>query len=103
MTVGAYFTLLEGRAALVFGGGIGSHSPEIRARVAAGLRAWDLDLDPELNARSAPGRISAPGARAVYVFRTNEEQLIAREVARLLGLSVFDRIALTGRQLRPAQ
>ena len=35
MTVGAYFTLLEGRGDLVFGGGIGTHSPDIRARVAA--------------------------------------------------------------------
>lgn len=84
LTVGAYFTLLEGRGALVFGGGIGSHSPGIRARVAAALRAWDVDLDPSLNAASAPGRISPPAARAVYLFRTNEEQLIAREVGQLL-------------------
>lgn len=84
LTVGAYFTLLEGRGALVFGGGIGTHSPEIRARVAAGLRAWDVELDDQLNAASAIGRISTSRARAVYVFRTNEEQLIAREVARLL-------------------
>jgi acetate kinase len=85
LTVGAYFTLLEGRGALVFGGGIGTHSPEIRARVAAGLRAWDVDLDPQLNTRDALGRISAFGARAAYVFRTNEEHLIAHELARLLG------------------
>lgn len=85
LTVGAYFTLLEGRGALVFGGGIGTHSPEIRARVGASLRAWDVILDPELNTRNALGRISMSGARAVYVFRTNEEHLIARELARLLG------------------
>ena len=84
MTVGAYFTLLEGRGALVFGGGIGTHSPEIRARVAAGLRAWNVDLDPHLNTRNAPGRISRSGARAAYVFRTDEERLIARELVRLL-------------------
>lgn len=85
LTAGAYFTLLDGRGALVFGGGIGTHSPEIRARIAAGLRAWDVDLDPRLNAQNALGRISTPGARVVYVFLTNEEHLIAREVARLLG------------------
>jgi acetate kinase len=84
LTAGAYFTLLEGDGALVFGGGIGSHSPEIRTRIAAGLRAWDVDLDPRLNAKNALGRISPSGGRAVYVFRTNEEHLIAREVARLL-------------------
>jgi acetate kinase len=86
LTVGAYFTLLEGRGALVFGGGIGTNSHEIRARVAAGLRAWDVDLDPQLNTRKAPGRISAFGSRAVYVFRTNEEHLIAQELARLLAI-----------------
>ena len=32
LTVGAYFTLLERRGALVFGGGIGTHSPDTRAR-----------------------------------------------------------------------
>lgn len=84
MTAGAYFTLLEGRGTLVFGGGIGTHSPDIRARVAAGLRAWDVGLDPGSNTTGALGRISRPGTRAVYVFRTNEEQLIAREVARML-------------------
>lgn len=84
LTAGAYFTLLDGRGALVFGGGIGTHSPEIRARIAAGLRAWDVDLDPRLNAQGALGRISRPDARAVYVFRTNEEHLIARELVRLL-------------------
>lgn len=84
MTVGAYFTLLEGRGALVFGGGIGTHSPEIRARVAAGLRAWDVELDPRLNTRDALGLISRSGARAAYVFRTDEERLIAHELVRLL-------------------
>ncbi len=37
--VGAYLTLLDGRGALVFGGGIGTNSPEIRRRVAEGLSA----------------------------------------------------------------
>ena len=83
LTVGAYFTLLEGRGALVFGGGIGTHSPEIRARRGE-LACLDVDLDPRLNTRNALGRISTFGARAVYVFRTNEEHLIARELARLL-------------------
>ena len=82
LTVGAYFTLLNGAGALEFDGGIGTNSPEIRARIAAGLPAWQVDLDPQLNACNAPGRISLPGTRAVYVFRTDEEQLIARELAR---------------------
>ena len=83
-TVGAYWTLLAGRGPLVFGGGIGSHSPEIRLRIAAGLAAWGVALDTQRNAEVGPGRISMPGTRPTYVFETNEEQVIARETARCL-------------------
>lgn len=84
MTVGAYFTLLGGPAGLVFGGGIGEHAAEIRRRVVAGLSAWRLALDSELNARNEPGRISTPTSPAVYMMRTDEEREIARAVAQLL-------------------
>jgi acetate kinase len=82
--VGAYFTLLQGRGALVFGGGIGTHSAEIRARVAAGLGAWNVDLDPDRNSSGAPGRISRDGTRPVYGLETDEERLIARSAHALL-------------------
>jgi acetate kinase len=84
LTVGAYLTLLDGRGAVVFGGGIGTHSAPIRERVARGLSAWQVELDDGLNRRNEPGRISRPGARPVFVFRTNEERMIARDAARLL-------------------
>lgn len=86
-TVGAYLTLLEGAGAIVFGGGIGTNSPEIRARVADGLAAWNVVLDDELNRRNSPGRISASGAREVFALATDEESVIAREVAGHLQLS----------------
>jgi len=82
--VGAYWTLLEGRGALVFGGGIGTNSPEIRRRVAAGLGAWDVRLDRDRNRANEPGRISEEGSRPVYAFRTDEARLIAREAAAVL-------------------
>jgi len=85
--VGSYWTLLEGRGALVFGGGIGTNSAEIRERVADGLRAWDVRLDPERNRAGEPGRISAEGSRPVYAFRTDEARLIAREAAGVLRSS----------------
>lgn len=84
LTVGAYFTLLEGQGALVFGGGIGANSAEIRERVAAGLRAWQVKLSGERNSGGDRGLISAPGGRAVYAFTTNEERVIAREAAAAL-------------------
>lgn len=86
-TVGAYLTLLGGRGSLVFGGGIGTNSAELRRRIAAGLRAWDIALDPERNVQGRPGRISKPGFREVYVFETDEETIIAREAASVLQSS----------------
>jgi acetate kinase len=86
LTVGAYLTLLDGEGVVVFGGGIGTNSPDIRARVAEGLAAWDIVLDDERNRRNAPGRISAAGARAVFALPTDEESVIAREVAGHLQL-----------------
>lgn len=85
--VGAYLTLLDGRGALVFGGGIGTNSPEIRRRVAEGLSAWNVRLDPERNEGGDPGRISAGGSRPVYAFRTDEARVIARKAAELLALA----------------
>lgn len=84
LTVGGYFTLLGGEGALAFGGGIGSNAPEVRERVARGLAAWNVTLDPEANRRNGPGRISAPGSRPVYALRTDEERVIGRAVVREL-------------------
>jgi acetate kinase len=85
LVVGGYWTLLGGAGALVFGGGIGAGSAEIRRRIAAALRAWDVLLDDERNAGGPPGRLSPPDARGVYAFHTDEESPIARETARLVG------------------
>ncbi|MGH2631888.1 MAG: acetate/propionate family kinase [Tepidiformaceae bacterium] len=78
-TVGAYFTFLGGHGALVFGGGIGTHSAVIRERVAKRLHAWQIALDPTRNAEPQPGMISVAGSRPVYVFETNEERVAATE------------------------
>lgn len=84
MTCGAYFTLLGGQGALVFGGGVGAHAPVIRDEVARGLAAWDVELDARRNEGNEPGLISRSGSRPVFAFRTDEERMIAREVANLL-------------------
>ena len=85
LTTGAYFTLLDGQGALVFGGGVGRNAPQIRERVTRGLAAWGVALDKERNQRNQPGLISSKGSRAVFVFDTNEEAVIAREVQQHIG------------------
>lgn len=85
LTVGAYLTLLDGRGALVFGGGIGTNSPEVRSLVMRGLSAWGVEPDEERNTRNEPGRVSAPESRPVFAFKTDEETQILRAVVRLTG------------------
>jgi acetate kinase len=85
LTVGAYLTLLQGEGALVFGGGIGTHSPTLRERIVRGLGAWGVELDPVRNHDGGRGRISATGSRPVYALATDEASVIARAVAHHLG------------------
>lgn len=82
--VGAYYAALGGAEAIVFTGGVGENSPEIRGRVCAGLSCLGLELDETRNGRGDE-QISAAGSRmAAYALRTDEERVIARETWRLL-------------------
>jgi len=82
--LGAYLAALGGARAVVFTGGIGEHSPDVRAKICEGMSWCGLTLDPELNdrARGRESLISA-GAIQAWVIPTNEELVIARETARL--------------------
>jgi acetate kinase len=83
--VGAYLAVLGGTEAIVFTGGIGENSPEIRRRVCQGLIWAGVELDHSRNA-GGEERISAAAAQiAVYAIRTDEERVIAREAERLLA------------------
>jgi len=81
--IGALTATLGGLDGLVFTGGIGEHSPDIRARVCAALKwmgfaAPTPDPDPT-------GLISAPSTRpAVYVISADEERTIAAQVRSLI-------------------
>jgi len=77
---------LERLDALVFTGGIGEHSAEVRSRVLARLAFLGLAEDPEANARhgqATGGRISPDGPVLAMVVPTDEELMIARDTARL--------------------
>jgi acetate kinase len=75
--------------ALVFTGGIGENSAEVRALTAAHLKILGIDLDAGKNAghgRSDGGRISSADSRIpCLVIPTNEELMIARETLRLIS------------------
>jgi acetate kinase len=84
--IGAFAAALGGLDTLVFAGGIGENAPTIRARICQGLGFLGIELDEERNV-AQPGVISrAAGRVAVRVIHTDEEQMIARTVCRVLGL-----------------
>ena len=77
---------MGGADALVFTGGIGENSAEIRAKVCEGLGWMGVELDASLNeshTNRREGLISRADSRlAVYVIPTDEELLIARDTVR---------------------
>ena len=84
--IGAYMAALGGADAVVFGGGIGENSPKVRERICRGMDWCGLALDPARNTAGAEGCISSEGASVhAYVVKVNEELIIARDTAKLLG------------------
>jgi acetate kinase len=84
--IGAYLAAMNGADAIVFTGGIGENSAEVRTMICDGLQWLGLELDEERNAAHTGGRegvISRDGSRlAAYVIPTDEELLIARDTVR---------------------
>jgi len=83
--IGAYAAALGGLDVLVFTGGIGEHAPAIRKRICDGLDFLDIRLDSTPNEANAPVISSAESRVKVRVIKTNEDLMIVRHVASLLG------------------
>jgi len=83
--IGAYLAALGGADGIVFTGGIGENSPEIRKQICEGLEWFGLKLDEGKN-QEAVGkeeRITTEDSKIhVYVIPTDEELLIARDTVR---------------------
>ena len=86
-TVGAMVAVLGGLDTLVFTGGIGEHSPRIRAAVASRLAYLGVELDAGANARSeADAEVTTPSSAArVLVVTAREDLAVLAEVRRVLG------------------
>ncbi|HEX7361111.1 MAG TPA: acetate kinase [Bryobacteraceae bacterium] len=85
--IGAYLAAMSGADAVIFTGGIGENSPEIRAAICGGLEWAGLKLDEEANhhAVGVEARISRePSHITVYAIPTDEELLIARDTVRCI-------------------
>ena len=86
--LGAYLAAMNGADAIVFAGGIGENSPEVRARICAELDWLGISLDAARNAALDRRRRAAStrdGSRVeLWVIPTDEELLIARDTWRVV-------------------
>jgi acetate kinase len=86
--VGAYLAALGGADAVVFGGGIGEHSAEVRQRICEGMEWAGLKLVPERNAEASPqeAKITADAATIeAWVIPVDEAAVIGRDTVDCLN------------------
>jgi acetate kinase len=94
--IGAYVAAMGGLDAVVFTGGIGQGSAEVRALALQGLECMGVAVDAERN-RKARGfnevcLVSADTSKvAVLVVPADEERMMAREALRTLSRSYITR------------
>ena len=82
--IGSLSAAIGGLDVLVFTGGIGENSMEIRARIASGCTWLGVQIDEIKNQSGAP-RISASNSTVdVFALPTDEEKIIALHTAQLV-------------------
>ena len=89
--IGAYIAVLGGVDVIVFGGGVGEHSPEVRERILQGMEWCGVKLDHDRN-HAARGTdetdahiSSSQAAVDVWTVAVDEGAVMAREAATVLG------------------
>jgi acetate kinase len=86
--IAAYAAAMGGVDAVIFTGGIGQKSVEVREAALQGLEFMGIELDHDRNAAATgdEAEISTDASRVrVLVVPTNEEKTIARDVIRVLN------------------
>jgi acetate kinase len=86
-TVGGLAAVLGGLDALVFTGGIGEHSPRIRAAVASRLGHLGLAVDADANAHAeTDADVTTAGSHAsILVITAREDLAVLTEIKRVLS------------------
>lgn len=85
--IGSYAAVMNGLDAVLFTGGIGENSDDLRADVCHDMEFFGIKFDDNANKglRGKLQRISAPDSKVeVWVVPTNEELLIARDTKELV-------------------
>lgn len=86
--IGSYVAAMDGVDAIVFTGGIGENTLDLRADVCKNLSYLGVELDEaanEIMRRGKEGEISTANSKVkVYVLPTNEELVIARDTKSIV-------------------
>lgn len=86
--IGSYVAAMDGIDALVFAGGIGENTDDLRTDVCSKLSFLGFEIDEEANKAALHGvekEITTPNSKVrAFVIPTNEELVIARETRDLV-------------------
>lgn len=86
--IGGYAAAMNGLDAVLFTGGIGENSWEVREAVCENMEYFGIKIDSELNhkTRGRLQKLSTKDSKVeVWVVPTNEELLIARDTLAVIG------------------
>jgi acetate kinase len=88
--IGSYAAIMNGLDAVVFTAGLGENNPDLRKDVCADLEFLGIKIDDAMNKKAFRQsdiiKISTDDSKVdVYVIPTNEELVIARDTAELIG------------------
>ena len=85
--IGEYAAAMGGVDAVIFTAGVGENSADLRLRFVDGLQFMGISIDPEKNNFRGEERIVSPEGSPVkvLVIPTNEELMIAKDTAELVG------------------
>jgi acetate kinase len=101
--IGAFMLELGGLDILTFSGGIGERGGAIRAAVCNGLEEFGIRLDARQAEAASEARISSADSRVqVWVIPANEEWIVARAAAALIGIKHEDTKAQSHKEAVPS-
>ena len=86
--IGSFAAALGGLDALIFSGGMGEHSAEIRKRLCSNLQFLGIETDENRNLKNEAIISTDRSTVTIRVIKTNEELMIAKLTCRIMNSPV---------------
>ncbi len=86
--IGSFAAALGGVDTLIFSGGIGEHSAEVRRKICQNLSFLGIELDEERNKQNAEIISADSGKVTVRVIATNEEWMMASLICDVMNYKI---------------